>query len=45
VSISERARAARGQLEDVLGRDVDAWPWSSVLSLWIDLLVILEGSV
>jgi hypothetical protein len=40
--VSTWARAARGQLEDALGRDVAAWPWSCVLSRWLDALVVLE---
>jgi len=36
----EHARAARGQLEDVL--DFHGWPWIARLSLLIDYLVILE---
>jgi hypothetical protein len=36
------ARAARGDLEDALGRDVAAWPWSRALSLWVDALVTLD---
>ena len=36
------ARAARGEFEDALGRDVAAWPWSHTLSRWLDALVILE---
>lgn len=34
------ARAARGQLEDVLA--ATGWTYSRRLSLWLDALVILE---
>jgi hypothetical protein len=34
------ARAARAELETVL--DAAGWPWSRALSLWVDLLVLLQ---
>ena len=37
-----QAREARREVEVAL--DATGWPWSRGLSLWIDLLVILEES-
>jgi hypothetical protein len=37
-----QARAARALME--LALDHAGWPWSRRLSLWIDLLVLLEES-
>ena len=34
------ARSARGLVE--AGLDMAGWPWPRRLSLWIDMLVILE---
>ncbi len=36
------ARAARGELESLLGDCVSTWPWSSRLSWWLDCLLVLE---
>ena len=38
----QQARAARGELEDVLGVRVRDWMWSSSVSRWIDCLVLLS---
>jgi hypothetical protein len=38
--VSAWARAARGQIEDVL--HATGWPYSTRLSLWLDALVILD---
>lgn len=40
--MSAWARAARGQLEDVL--HATGWIYSRRLSLWVDALVILEDA-
>lgn len=37
---SAQARAARGLTEAAL--DLTGWPWSRPLSLWLDVLVLLE---
>ena len=37
---TEQARAAGGEIEDAL--DAQGFPWRARLSLWIDLLVVLE---
>jgi hypothetical protein len=37
------ARAARGELEALLGVRASEWPWTRRLSLWLDaLLLVLE---
>ena len=37
---SEQARAARAAVESAM--DASGWPWNRRVSLWIDLLVLVE---
>ncbi len=40
MSTTALARAARGEIESAL--DAVGWPWARRLSLWIDVLVLVE---
>jgi len=42
----ETARDARRELEAALGDDVSCWPWSLLLSRWLDALLVIaeEGA-
>jgi hypothetical protein len=42
---AREARAARGELEDLIGPSVSEWPWARRLSLWVDALLMLEELV
>ncbi len=35
-----QARASRGEVEVAL--DANGWPWARCLSLWLDMLLVIE---